>query len=189
LLTFEFSTLPTMQQGILTLFHGSTSEFDSIDTAFGKPYKDFGKGFYASINRKHSENLAKRNLEITLMRKPKEKIKPWLYTYELNTEFLKNYNVKEFQKADREWMRFVVQNRTNKKQKYKYDIVIGPTANDDTRTSIQAFFAGAYGDIKSDKAIDMLIIQIEPEKLPWQFYFANNNATKILTLKSKGIIK
>ncbi len=176
-------------QGSLTLFHGSIYEFDKINTAFGKPFKDFGKGFYASINKKHSENLAKRNREIVLMREPKAKIKPWLYIYELNTELLKNFNVKKFSKADREWMRFVVQNRTNKMQKHKYDIVIGPTANDDTRTSIQAFFAGAYGDIKSDRAIDMLIIQIEPQKLPLQFYFANNNAAKILTFKNKVAIK
>ena len=184
------SILPFMyQQGILTLFHGSIYEFGEIDTMFCKPYKNFGKGFYTSINRKHSENLAKRNREITLMREPKAKIKSWLYVYELNTEFLKNFNVKEFPEANREWMRFVVQNRTTEKQKHKYDIVIGPTANDNTRTSIQAFFAGAYGDIKSDKAIDMLIIQIEPEKLPLQFYFANNKAAKILALKNRVQIK
>jgi hypothetical protein len=178
-----------LQQSVLTIFHGSIYEFSKIDTAFGKPFKDFGKGFYASVNRKHSENLAKRNCEIALMRKPRVNIKPWIYVYELNTELLKNFNVKEFQKADREWMRFVVQNRTNQKQKYKYDIVIGPTANDNTRTSIQAFFAGAYGDIKSDKAIDMLIIQIEPQKLPLQLFFANNRAAKILTFKSRMQIK
>ena len=173
----------------LTLFHGSISEFNEIDTAFGKPFKDFGKGFYASANKRHSENLAKRNCEILLMRTPKAKINPLLYAYELNTEQLKNFNVKEFPKADREWMRFVVGNRTSEKQKHKYDIVIGPTANDDTRTAIQAFFAGAYGDFRSDKAIDMLIEQIEPQKLPLQFYFANNKAVKILTFKSRKIIK
>ncbi|MDR2999921.1 MAG: DUF3990 domain-containing protein [Fibromonadaceae bacterium] len=177
------------QQGKLILFHGTIYEFSEIDTTFGKPYKDFGKGFYTSVNKKHSENLAKRNREIALMRNPKAKINPWLYVYELNMELLKKLNVKEFPKADREWMRFVVQNRSNKKQKHKYDIVIGPTANDDTRTSIQAFFAGAYGDVKSDRAIDMLIIQIEPEKLPSQFYFANNKATRLLTFKKRVQIK
>jgi hypothetical protein len=178
-----------LKQGTLTLFHGSIYEFNETDTAFGKPFKDFGKGFYTSVSRKHSENLAKRNCEIALMRKPKANIKSWLYIYELNTEQLKSFNVKEFQKSDREWMRFVVQNRTNQNQKHKYDIVIGPTANDNTRTSIQAFFAGAYGDIKSDKAIDMLIIQIEPQRLPLQLLFANNKATKILTFKNKVQIK
>ena len=50
------------------LFHGSIYKFDVIDVSKGKPFKDFGAGFYLSPSKKHSTNLALRNKQIELMR-------------------------------------------------------------------------------------------------------------------------
>jgi hypothetical protein len=46
---------------IVTLFHGTIHEFDSIDVTKGKGYKDFGRGFYTSQDIHHAERLASRN--------------------------------------------------------------------------------------------------------------------------------
>jgi hypothetical protein len=57
--------------------------------------------------------------------------------YEFDLDNLSKLNLKEFTSADREWMRFVVLNRESKAQQHEYDVVIGPTANDNTRAAIQ----------------------------------------------------
>jgi hypothetical protein len=174
---------------VITLYHGSIHLFDKIDVSCGRPFKDFGIGFYASPSAEHSENLALRNKAIEEARIKKRgagtAASAWLYEYEFDLRNRENLNVKEFENADKEWMRFVVQNRANGARIHNYDMVIGPTANDNTRVAIRAFFAGAYGDIQSDTAMDTLISLIEPAMLPVQFYFGSEKAAAMLTLKER----
>jgi hypothetical protein len=177
---------------MITLYHGSCRTFDRIDVAKGKPFKDFGSGFYTSEDRKHAERLALRNRAIEISRFSRRNIRAdvqaWLYTYEFNLEGIAALNVKNFPAADREWMRFVVQNRTGNKRLHDYDLVSSPTANDNTSNAIQLFFAGAYGDITTDRAIDMLITNIEPDNLPYQYYFGTEKAVRLLKYLAKEII-
>jgi len=100
-------------------------------------------------------------------------------------------NVKEFVSADQEWMRFVILNRESKSknQEHEYDIVIGPTANDNTRAAIQTIMPLTKGQIMTDKAIDALIALIEPDNLPSQFFFATQRAADLLHLAERGIIR
>jgi hypothetical protein len=49
---------------IITLYHGSVHSFDNIDVSMGKPFKDFGIGFYTSRDRFHAEKMALRNKDI-----------------------------------------------------------------------------------------------------------------------------
>jgi hypothetical protein len=177
----------------ITLYHGSIHLFDKIDVACGKPFKDFGIGFYASPSVDLSENLALRNKAIEEARIKKLEgrtvVNAWLYEYEFDLRNRETLNVKEFEKSDKEWMRFIVQNRTSETQIHNYDVVIGPTANDNTRVAIRAFFAGAYGDIQSDNAMDTLISLIEPARLPTQFCFRSEKSAAMLILKGKREIK
>ena len=61
----------------------------------------------------------------------------FVYAYEFDLLEMNKLNVKRFDTADREWLRFIITNRTNRTRQHDYDIVIGPTANDDTRASIR----------------------------------------------------
>ena len=172
----------------ITLYHGTIYSIESVDVFIGKPYKDFGIGFYTSRDKGHAKRMALRNREIELSRinrKDAHTINSFLYTFEFDLHNLNILNVKEYKTADREWMRFVIMNRTYKERQHNFDMVIGPTANDNTMTAINLFFAGAYGDIKSDIALDRLIEQIEPEKLPGQYFFGSMKAAALLKLKSK----
>ena len=45
------------------VYHGTTSLFDQIDVSKGKPYKDFGKGFYVTKSKPHVAKLALREAE------------------------------------------------------------------------------------------------------------------------------
>jgi hypothetical protein len=173
----------------ITLFHGSCHVFDKIDVSRGKPYKDFGPGFYTSQDRKHAERLAIRNRAIEIARLSRRNFNKdadaWLYRYEFDLENLVDLNLRNFPGAGRDWMRFVVQNRTSNRRTHDYDIITGPTANDNTSNAIQLFFAGAYGDITTDRAIDMLITNIEPDNLPQQYYFGTQKSAVLLKFLSK----
>ena len=176
----------------ITLYHGTIHQFETPDISKGKPFKDFGIGFYTSRDKRHAERMALRNKDIELSRIYKKDINrhidALLYSFEFDLWNLNVLNIKEFKKADRAWMRFVIMNRAQKERQHDYDVVIGPTANDNTMTAIGLFFAGAYGDIKSDIAIDRLIEQILPDKLPRQYFFGSMKSTGFLTLKSREIL-
>ena len=129
----------------VTLYHGTVHFFDDIDISHGKPFKDFGMGFYTSCNKEHAERMALRNREIELFRTRKKNtnrhIDALLYSFEFNMCNLDILDAREFETADRDWMRFVIMNRTHKERQHSYDMVIGPTANDNTLTAIGLFFA------------------------------------------------
>jgi len=180
---------------IITLYHGTIYEFGKIDVNKGKWNKDFGRGFYTSRDVRHAERLAIRNKYIEeerlALRGITKIITPLLYKYEFDLDNLVKLNVKEFTSADREWMRFVVLNRESKSktQEHKYDIVIGPTANDNTRAAIQTVMPLTKGQVITDRAIDALIMLIEPDNLPWQFFFGTQRASDLLRLIERGMIK
>jgi hypothetical protein len=178
---------------IITLYHGTIYEFDKIDVTKGKGNKDFGRGFYTSRDIRHAERLAIRNKFIEeerfALRGVEKSVTPLLYTYKFDLDNLTILNTKEFTSADREWMRFVVLNRESKVQKHKYDIVIGPTANDNTRAAIQTVMPLTKGQVMTDKAIDALITLIEPDNLPWQFFFGTQRTADLLRLTERGLIR
>jgi len=175
---------------IITLYHGSSYDFDVIDLKQGRPYKDFGQGFYATADISHAKSMAERNEQ---MRKSKLRrfdsgyklIVTWLYQYQFETDKIDGLAVKEFSKADREWGRFITLNRRSKGVPHKYDIVIGPTANDFTNPTIQFYMSGGVGEVGSDGAIDELVRLLEPYKLPSQYFFATDQAIDCLTLIHK----
>jgi hypothetical protein len=98
---------------VITLYHGSIYEFDKIDVNKGKSFKDFGIGFYTSRDENHAMRLALRNKQIEDRRFNKYHKKkfttPWLYTYEIDLCELDKLGVKEFKKADREWVKHASQ--------------------------------------------------------------------------------
>ncbi len=51
---------------IITLYHGSIADFDEVDIKKGKPYKDFGQGFYCSETYGQAFGMATRNYDIEL---------------------------------------------------------------------------------------------------------------------------
>ena len=173
----------------IILYHGTIFLFETADISMGKPFKDFSVGFYTSLDRNHAQRMALRNREIELSRinngKVSLDINAMLYTFEFDEQNLKTLEIRKFDTADREWVRFVIMNRTHREKQHNFDMVIGPTANDNTLTAIGLFFAGAYGDIKSDNAIDMLIKQLEPGRLPRQYFFGSKKAVSHLHLISK----
>jgi hypothetical protein len=112
----------------------------------------------------------------------------YLYTYEFYQRKADRLNVKHFKSADREWLKFIILNRTHRERQHDYDLLIGPTANDDTRTSIRTVTSAANGAILSDAALDLLLTMLEPDNLPTQYYFGSNAAAKLLEFKGRRVL-
>lgn len=178
------------------LFHGSVYDINEIDVEKGKGYKDFGKGFYATSVKSHAENIARRNKRILEVREAKirqrnPKYKAKVYqAYRYNLEFddsciesPKDLKVKVFKEADREWVRFVLMNRNSDSNNHDYDIVIGPTADENTVTIINAYREELISNNYSDEILDALIKELEPENLPKQYFFGTTHAIKMLHFK------
>jgi len=178
---------------IITLYHGTTHDFTEIDVRKGKPFKDFGQGFYATQSRESAVNMALRNRDIDLRRLNRRglvrEVTPWVYTFELDNSKLESLNVKRFNETDKEWVRFVILNRTNETPQHEYDVVIGATANDVTSRTAQLYMAGEYGDIDSDEAIKFFLRRIQPERLPRQFFFGTQRAANLLVLKERCVLQ
>lgn len=120
----------------MLLYHGSNTNIEVIDLAFCRPYKDFGRGFYLTVIKEQAEKMAMRVARIYGG-------SPMTNVFEIEDSFAnsKELNIKNFgNQTSREWAEFVMNNRNRKFTDFtdskcnldnKYDIVIGPIANDD----------------------------------------------------------
>lgn len=178
------------------LYHGTVYDITEIDILCGKGYKDFGKGFYATSIKKHAENIAKRNKRIIEKKEARiqsrnpQYIRNVYHAYRYNLEFddscidvQEELKIKIFQKADREWVQFVLKNRDSEKSTHDYDIVIGPTADENTVTILNAYREELIITNYTDKVLDALIKDLKPENLPKQYFFGTNAAIQKLHFK------
>ena len=171
------------------LYHGTICSFDEIDVDAGKGYKDFGKGFYATAVPSHAERLAKRNKRIAekrqvlLMRRENSQKHNELVAYRYNliySEDTTRLRVKIFEKADKEWLRFILQNRKCAGSAHDYDIVIGPTADAETTAIINDYYEELEESNYADDVCEKVIAELQPENLPKQYFFRTKEA--LLTL-------
>lgn len=120
----------------MLLYHGSNTDIKVIDLAMCRPYKDFGKGFYLTVMKDQAELMAKRVARIYGG-------SPVLNVFEMDDSiiFSSDLCIKNLgDETSEEWARFIMNNRNRKYDDFsnlecnfdnKYDVVIGPIANDD----------------------------------------------------------
>ena len=169
----------------LTVYHGTNTLIQTIDVMKGKPFKDFGRGLYVTQEYSHACNLAVRNKHFEKRRYGKE-CDAYVYTYSLDMVKARSFRIKEFSVADLEWIRFVLDNRRSNDKSHNYDIVTGPTANDDTALVLKSYFGGVYGDVDSERAMTIALELIEAVNLPFQIYFGSNDSTVCLVQKGSA---
>lgn len=127
----------------MILYHGSNTDIKQIDLEKCRPYKDFGKGFYLTNIEEQAKKMARRVATIYGG-------KPCINTYEVDEEFLysNEISVRIFEKPTKEWGMFVINNRNKNfgdshniecNVDFKYDIVVGPIANDDLALLFRQF--------------------------------------------------
>ena len=141
-----------------------------------RPYKDFGQGFYLTTIKQQAIKMAQRvsriygGIPIVT-----------IYEYINDRDGL---NMKTFDKPTESWARFVLNNRNRNFVNFndlecnhdnKYDIVIGPIANDDLALLFRQFSTGLI-------SIEILKKEMEYKQLTDQYSFHSINAIQHLKL-------
>ncbi|MCL2283667.1 MAG: DUF3990 domain-containing protein [Fibromonadales bacterium] len=150
----------------MKLYHGSNQVIKSPDLSKSRKFLDFGSGFYLSVSQKQAQNRAnsaKLFFEFGV---------PMVNVFDFNNS-ASNLSILQFESANIAWLDFVLANRVGT-QTEQYDIVIGPTANDNTILTIDQYMQGMFDHLENPKA--MVIQLFQPEKLDTQYLFATEKA-------------
>lgn len=167
-----------------TIYHGTIYNIDNIDLSVGRGYKDFGKGFYLAYNKKQSIGIINKKFNSNKKRN-KGNITRNLYAFDTIPDALDTCNVKIFESANIEWLDFILMCRASKGTPHVYDIVIGPTADDDTSVCLNMYKEGAYGDVNSIDAKLTLLKNLEVENLGIQVFIGTRKGLSLITNKRK----
>lgn len=131
----------------MKLYHGSVEVVKAPNLTKGRDTTDFGKGFYTTTDFKQAEKWA------NLKKKREGKAKAIVSVYEVPDNILdRNYHILRFAGATKEWLNFVVANRRGQDTE-KYDLVMGPVANDQLYATIRLYEQGV---VSTNAAIEML---------------------------------
>jgi hypothetical protein len=97
---------------------------------------DFGEGFYTTENENQAKDFA---VKVCQRRSPT--VCPIVNCYDFNEDF-NNFSVLKFDAPNEKWLDFVVERRKGIALRKKYDLIIGPVANDDVFGTIILYEAG-----------------------------------------------
>lgn len=162
----------------MRLYHGSNLDIKEINLAMCRPYKDFGQGFYLTVIREQAENMARR---VAMLYGGEAVINQ--YDLDENTLTNRDLKIKNFGvKTSEEWARFVKNNRNRKftdvsspesNMDNKYDIVIGPIANDAMAVLFRQYENGMID-------FDTMLKGMEYKETTNQYSFHTEKAVQLL---------
>lgn len=156
----------------MIIYHGGFSEIQKPQILEPKRTLDFGSGFYATTSFEQAKKWA-------VTKKDRFHFQNAIVNqYEFDKSILQTaeLNCKIFEKADEEWLDFVVSNRQNINFSYDYDIVFGAVANDNVYASINLYEQGFLGKKE-------LLEELMAWKYVDQFCFHTEKSLKYLQFK------
>ena len=172
------------------LFHGSAIRFKRIDVSKGRAHKDFGKGFYMAVDVDQAIGMMHKKYRESIGRRPDRSngdLRETLYRIRIDSGLLPSLKVKVFDRADRNWLDFILLCRPSEGVPHDYDVVIGPTADDDTNRALKFYYDGTYGDPDSEKAKDFLLGVLEVDKLGRQMFIARQSVADRLVVEMEEL--
>lgn len=131
----------------MKLFHGSNVGIDRVDLSKCMPHKDFGCGFYTTLLEEQAWRMAERRARI-------DGGSPVVTVYEVPDDLTDRVDLKCRVFPDNptiEWAIFIRNNRDRKFKEItssecnldcKYDVVVGPVANDTVGLLLRQFSRG-----------------------------------------------
>ena len=161
----------------MILYHGSNVKVTEIDLTKCRPFKDFGQGFYLTDIREQANQMARRVGKLYGG-------KPCVSAFSFDYKALIQDEIKSltFGVPCKDWALFVLNNRNRSfkvisdtlcNQDNKYDIVIGPVANDDITYLFRVFASGLID-------IEALVRGLEYKTLTTQYSFHTEKSLKYL---------
>ena len=158
----------------MRLHHGSNMAITDIDLSRCRPNKDFGLGFYLSPDKTAAEKMAHRTVK-------RFGGSPYVMTYDFNDADLERFTLRRFEKPTVEWAMFVMANRRGvlDAQEHnldnKFDVVVGPIANDDLALLFRQFSRGLL-------TVEMLMREMQYKELTVQYSFHTQQVVSLLKL-------
>jgi len=149
----------------MTVYHGTSVDFESVDLAKSHDRRDFGRGFYTTTLFEQAASWA-RNV---FSRYGGDGRFVKVYEFESSEEL----KLKRFDGMSRDWLDFVKENRVKGGVQHGYDIVIGPVANDNTMRTIMFYISGVY-------TVEMALEQLKFFKVNNQVSFHTDRALACL---------
>lgn len=129
----------------LTAFHGTIARFEKIELVKSHNRRDFGMGFYTTILESQAKEWAYR---LKLREKADE-----YFVYQYSFDENSTLNIKRFDGLNQEWLEFIKENRSKGGLQHKYDVVIGPVADDNTMETVQLYMNGI---LNANEAVERL---------------------------------
>ena len=120
----------------MKVFHGTNTVIEQPKIINRFKTLDFGEGFYTTEN----ENQA-RGFAVKVYERRSPSLYPVVNCYEFDEDLTK-FSVLKFDAPNEKWLDFVVERRKGIALNKKYDLIIGPVANDDVFGTIILYEAG-----------------------------------------------
>lgn len=155
---------------MMRLYHGSNVTVPRPEILNSDRKLDFGVGFYLTSSLEQAERWAR------LVVDRRGGGRPVVTVYEIDEAQLSTLRVRRFEKANRQWLNFVVANRESQIEDQKWDVVIGPVANDRTMPVIRLFMAKVYTAAET-------LRRLLPQNLHDQYTFKTVEALQRLQFK------
>jgi len=159
---------------IMLIYHGSNVIVETPEIFIKYRKMDFGGGFYATTDKAQAVDFTNRVEEREKRKNPNYAGKKFVSIYKVDLEKLKGeLTCKVFENADEEWFDFVDENRKGIYAGKKYDVIIGPVANDNVYTTFIGYRAGT---LTKQQAIEKLKAYV----LVDQIFFTTQKALSYL---------
>jgi len=158
------------------LYHGGTEVIEKPEVRIANRPVDFGDGFYTTSDFEQASNFAKLRADF---RKVDFGI---VNSYEIDEKLFASFSVLKFENPSEEWFDFVIDCRKGGKLFEKYDLIIGPVANDRVFRVLDFYEAGVY---TKAYAINELL----PYKLSNQYAFFNKDLVSNLKFVKYAEVK
>lgn len=159
----------------MTLYHGSNIEIKVPKIIQSKRLLDFGTGFYLTSDYEQAAKWAVRTIN------RRETGTPTISVFNIADSELENLDILVFEAANKEWLRYISQNRSNNLVRDSYDIVIGPVANDQAIRTVNNYLKGY---LTEDIAIQLLL----PQNLKDQYVFKTEKALSVLKFEEVKLV-
>lgn len=159
----------------MVLYHGSNIEVREPKIIKSKRLLDFGTGFYLTSDYEQAKKWAVRTAN------RREEGIPVITVFTFDENEFERLNVLSFESANKEWLRYISVNRTDKIAEDSYDIVIGPVANDQAIRTVNNYLKRYFTE---DIAIQLLL----PQNLKDQIVFKTEKALDALKYNEVRLI-
>ncbi len=157
---------------MIHLYHGSNVKIEVPDLVHSKPYKDFGRGFYLSANKKQASDMARQKVYQT--KEGEAIISEFLFDDKImSSDTLK---VLVYPDYSEDWARFILANRNKNSVQpvHDYDIVYGPIADDGVTYQLRRYEGGVI-------SLSRLVEELRYAKgITFQYLFGTERSLKLL---------